>query len=173
MSAAKPIDELTSDDLMRWPIWTWADDAEDVGDETYVQPTSLRAIPQEGDYHVSCSLSTRQGRLLHGVLCVRDGFPEPDPPTVLAKDGSAWSLCTPPHQRDRAAFSEHFGCAFNDIFPVRWKASVPAAGDGPALEGTYQASTFETLPTAVCPFCGGLLRSNRARQCPQCFRSWA
>ena len=24
----------------------------------------------------------------------------------------------------------------------------------------------------VCPYCGGVLRTNKAKQCPHCFRSW-
>ncbi|MDU9694196.1 hypothetical protein O0Q50_23710 [Priestia aryabhattai] len=47
MSVAKPIDELTIDDLKRHPIWEWDFENEDSQDETWIKPASTSNFTEE------------------------------------------------------------------------------------------------------------------------------
>ena len=172
MKLSKPLDLLTVDDLRVHPVWEWSLGSELEGDETYVRPTTLRGIPRIGEYHVSCEVVTAHGRVLIGLLSFRDGMPDAEAPFIADNLGSLWNVAEVPPQRDRGRFISHFGAEYNAVFPIKWKTLVPLRQTGAVVCGTFTSTRSQTEVVAACPFCGGQLRTNRARQCPKCFRSW-
>jgi len=57
-----------------------------------------------------------------------------------------------------------------EIFGARVLARIVKAAEAAAKLG-YPESTKFAHGTS-CPFCGGQLRTVRAKQCPHCFESW-
>lgn len=172
MKRPKPLGELTPADLLSEPVWVWAIDAEGDGDETMVRPFRCSEVPAAGDFHVACDVVTCAGKALTGLILVRDGAVDAEVPTVTTGE-QHWDVEAVPPQRDREAFRLCFGAPYDEIFPLSWALRQRIVGEAQHFRGTYNSSVRLGQVSAVCPHCGGVLRTDRAWQCPHCFRSWA
>ncbi len=171
MKELRQLEELSVADLVEHQVWTWAYD-EEQGDELSVIPEKLLEVPIEGEFFVACTVRTRTGVECTAVLSVTDGDLDIENIVVVEASKKHWELGAVPPPRSRASFAHFFGGNYNEIFPIAWRMEIPLVGRG-QLEGIFEQKVHLVEVTAQCPFCGGILRTNRARQCPHCLRNWA
>ncbi|QJX80159.1 hypothetical protein [Priestia megaterium] len=69
MSAAKPIDKLTIDDLKRHPIWEWDLENEDSQNETYVKPTNTSNFTEELNGSIVLGKLTLNNGESYPIMC--------------------------------------------------------------------------------------------------------
>lgn len=65
-------------------------------------------------------------------------------------------------------------CSFVAIFELeRYKGKIQSFAKRPSkIELIYNESFSKFLPTAKCPYCGKTLRTDKAKQCMHCLKSW-
>jgi hypothetical protein len=137
---SKPIDALLPSDLATHPIWEFALDEEEGGDETYVRPVSATVVPIDSDhvvYHVACDVHTANGRVFAGFMSFCNGQLEDQAPIVVGGSDNYWCLDTPPFRKQRVAFEALFGTPYADVFPVNWALRIPVAGENSVRTGRY------------------------------------
>lgn len=135
MTATKPIDELSADDLAAHPVWEYAVDDEEAHDETYVRPVVSLSVPQEPHvvYHVACEVISADGRFYDGFMSICNGALHDEAPVVVAELGQYWPLDSAPLEHERRNFEKFFGASYEDLLPVRWQLRVHVTGN-PGLE---------------------------------------
>ena len=73
LSTRKPIDQLTPDDLLAFPIWEFVSDEEEVEgqDETWVRPLVDTVVPDDGwSLSVAADFRTPSGAVFPGLVGV-------------------------------------------------------------------------------------------------------
>ena len=89
MPSAKPIDELSADDLHAHPIWEYAMDEEEEHDETYVRPIAASAVPRERHvvYHAACEVVAATGKSYTAFMSICNGALHGEAPVVVGDAG--------------------------------------------------------------------------------------
>jgi hypothetical protein len=138
MPSAKPIDELSAEDLHTHPIWEYAMDEEEEHDETYVHPVAAPSVPRELHvvYHAACELITASGKSYAGFMSICNGALHGEAPVVVGNAGEYWPLDLP-HDYQPTKFKQLFGVTHSALFPVRWRLRVPIAGELEPPTGVY------------------------------------
>ena len=139
MSSAKPIDELSANDLRIYPIWEYAMDDEEEHDETYIRPVVASVVPQELNvvYHAACDVTAATGKSYVAFMSICNGELHDEAPVIVGNSGEYWPL-DPPYTRQFAKkLEKFFGVAYNSLFPMQWRLRVPVTGEQKAWSGTY------------------------------------
>ena len=137
MPNAKPIDELSADDLHSHPIWEYAMD-EEAHDETYVRPVASTSVPREPHvvYHAACEVIAATGRSYAAFMSICDGALHDEAPVVVGNAGEYWPLDLPSDYQP-AKFKQFFGVTHNALFPMQWRLRVPVDGELEPWSGVY------------------------------------
>jgi hypothetical protein len=136
--SAKPIDELSADDLHAHPIWEYAMDEEEEHDETYVRPVTASSVPRELHvvYHAACEVVAATGKSYTAFMSICNGALHTEAPVVVGNAGEYWPLDLP-HDYQPAKFKQLFGVTRSALFPMRWRLRVPVAGESEPRSGVY------------------------------------
>lgn len=140
MSDLKPIDELSDDDLRRYPIWEYATDAEEEHDETYVRPVNADEVPADVDcnvYHVACDVRSATGALFAAFVSVCNGQCDGDAPIIVGSPGEYWPVDERPHRRVRERFDAFFGAPYEALFPLTWTLRALIRGETQPRTGSF------------------------------------
>jgi hypothetical protein len=138
-SNSKSVDELTFDDFIVHPIWTWAEDDED---ESLVTPLDYPGVlPEDHDaLFVICEIFLRDGTEITGVISIRTGdrfvylisFPE--------AGGRFFDFPLQPQLEGivtREQLAIHLRKPSSYIFPIRYNTPY-MFGDGQLLAGQIE-----------------------------------
>jgi hypothetical protein len=139
IATRKPIDQITVEDLVDFPIWEFCLDEEGVEgmDETWVRPLAAAAVPNE--YYalsVAAEFETASGLRVNGLIGVTTiaGEVEIAYP-VLLFDGK-YLFVPSQHDNDeklRRAITDALGPS--PVFPLRYRLGVPIEGEASYREG--------------------------------------
>ncbi|MDQ3058592.1 MAG: hypothetical protein M3R45_03580 [Pseudomonadota bacterium] len=140
---SKPIDTLQPFDLQAHPVWEYANDEEEDGDETWVRPVKSAVVPSQSEndvYHVACDLVIASGAHFIGFMSVCNGVLDDPAPIVVGEPDHYWVLSDPPARRHQGRFEAFFGAPYAEIFPLQWTLRIPIAGEKNTRSGSYSGA---------------------------------
>jgi hypothetical protein len=153
---AKPVDQLTPDDLARHPVWEYAHDEEGVEgrDETWVRPVKRLPITDADNRVIGTTVRLAGGRECPATLGNLD-VARPDKTrqflvvAVYRPDGTSFGLaryfdpwldrCGP------EALAAFLGLPLDEIFPIAWDVSTVVAGDPRCTRGVITLEPEQRL----------------------------
>jgi hypothetical protein len=135
----KPIDELTADDLLEHPIWEYAMDCEEDGDETFVRPVHIPFVPKADHnvYHVACELTLATGKIMTGFMSIYQGQLHHSAPVAVGSGGDYWPLDEKPSRGEISKHKTFFGASYKGIFPIQWCLLASVKGKPDNWSGSY------------------------------------
>jgi hypothetical protein len=152
---AKRIEELTADDLAKFPVWQFANEVEKIAD-TAVRP--IRAIPVK---HLTGRLVGTQVRLANGadVWALIGNVDASNPRltehflTLSVYRNGGWFTMARYHdfdslERGPQALSTFLGIRIEEVFPIFYDISRFSHGESAALVGKIEREPREKLTRA-------------------------
>lgn len=155
MKIRKQIDELTLDDLHRFPIWEYALDEEDVEeqDETTVRPCDVSGVldPSDGMYIVKAAFTFADGSKMLGYLNTPfegDNNLSTLQPVIITATGQVgfWYGAIFPTAEELKQSYQLLDRDVKQVFPIQFNSVVELSG-GPvsgSLEGFLFLEDWET-----------------------------
>jgi hypothetical protein len=157
----KPVNELTPDDLERFPVWEYALDEEgDEGqDETTVRPVESDGLldPDDGSFIVRAVLNLADGTRYTGYLNTPFqgetdlGTIQPVVVTPAGQIGFWWGMIEPTATDIAESYQRLGKSSSTQIFPLRYQSDVDIV-DGPVageIAGFVILEDFTTMRTRV------------------------
>jgi len=137
MKIRKQVNELTVEDLSRFPVWEFALDEEgEVGqDETTVRPYKVSGSldPSEGMFIVCASFTLADGSKMHGYLAPPakgDDSLGTIQPVIITADRQVgfWCGVISPSVEQLAQHYRSLGRDASRVFPIRFESQVALTG---------------------------------------------
>lgn len=134
----KPVNELTPEDLQRFPVWEFAldEEGEQGQDETTVRPYQTGQIlnPSDGTFIIRASFTLADGTKLPGCLSPpadRSASIGAIQPVILLADGPLvlWCGIIAPSLQEIASEYSRLGKNAAEVFPMSFRSEVALIGD--------------------------------------------
>jgi hypothetical protein len=140
LETRKPIDRLTADDLLVFPIWEFAIDEEEVEemDETWVRPVDVKVV-RKGMWSLSVAADfrTRSGLVIPGFVDVSTAEGTEVSDGVLLPQGKYVSIRVGSPSA-RVATARSLGMKTRDVFPLSYTLRVLIGREKRFRSGTFE-----------------------------------
>jgi hypothetical protein len=149
LDTRKPIDRLTADDLLVFPIWEYADDEENVEgrDETWVRPVDAKVV-RKGMWSLSVAADfcTRAGLTIPGFVAVTTAQQVEIGGGVLLHPGRAarsptgekYVVVDVRTPTARTATARALGRTVRDVFPMVFRLRVHISREKRVRTGAFE-----------------------------------
>ena len=152
LKTRKPVNELTVEDFLAFPVWEFATDEEGVEgqDETWVRPVRRSQVPLEAySQLVAADFTTARGLKLQGFMTVStaEGIEVTAGAVVSGgayhvlpgmseeraqKEGLSWAV------QSRKKVIEAFGGSAASVFPMAYRLRIAIRGEKTARAGVVE-----------------------------------
>ena len=152
---AKPVDQLTPEDLEAYPVWEYDLGAEDAPgrDETWVRPVAERPVADLSNRVIGATVMLNSGVRL--AACLSNIALGNEKATREFLFMSVWHegawidlaryFDVDYAQRGPAAFCRALGLPVDDVFPIRYDISAHAHGFESVVRGMIEAEPKQRL----------------------------
>jgi hypothetical protein len=144
LASRKPIDQITVQDIVAFPIWEFAMNEEHLEgrDETWIRPVRAVAVPHNAySLSVAADFTTRTGKIFPGIIGVTTAEELEFGHGALLVEGNYLFVPTSqfflaPHAR--AELATALGETENDVFPLRFTLRVCLEGENAPRTGSFE-----------------------------------
>jgi hypothetical protein len=147
MGKSKPIEEVTVEDLSRFPVWEFALDEEDEHDETWVRPVLRLPVKDLANRVIGAKVRLANGLEKWAVLSnvsLRNPRQTKEFLSLGVELGNQWLDLARYFDVDVArngpkAFADRLGLSISEVFPITYDISGIAVGHADVLKGEITA----------------------------------
>jgi hypothetical protein len=140
LATRKPIDRLTPEDLLVFPIWEFANDEEEGEgrDETWVRPVDAKVV-RKGMWSLSVAADfcTRSGLTIPGFIDVTTAEQIEIGSGVLLPQGK-YVVVDVRSPAGRTATARALGRTVRDVFPLSFRLRVPISREKRVRTGAFE-----------------------------------
>jgi hypothetical protein len=140
LETQKPIDRLTADDFLVFPIWEFATDEEHLEgrDETWVRPVDARIVKKgRWSLSVAADFCTRAGLTIPGFIDVTTAERIALGVGVLLPEGK-YVVVDASSAEARLATARALGKTVRDVFPLAFRLRVPVGRERRLRTGAFE-----------------------------------
>jgi hypothetical protein len=135
LGTRKPVDQLTVDDFVAFPVWEYADDEEWIEgrDETWVRPVASSVVPKHSYTHVAAHLTAACGEQFDGFVTVTTLEGPPDVCQGVIFHGHEYLFVSNPEafgfKESRQGLLATLGRTEAEVFPLTFRLRVAVEDD--------------------------------------------